>query len=165
MFSENRRLAIKRYKEFVYSDSPDEINEILGRKKLPSTLGSERFIEWVKKTFSAERRHLEVPQSRSLAPDVQRIKEVVCRSYNVKEKALTEARRGITNEPRNVAVYLVRHLRGDSLEKIAREFMIAKYSTVSSVIKRTRTQILRNRKLKKRVENLKNEINMSQGKT
>ena len=165
MFSDNRRLAIKRYKEFVSSDLPDEINDILSRKKLPSTLGSERFIEWVKKTFSAEKRHLEVPHSKSLAPDVKRIKEAVCRSYNVKESVLMEARRGITNEPRNVAVYLMRNLRGDSLEQIGREFMIGKYSTVSNVIERTKAHILRNRKLKKRLENLKTEINMSQRKT
>ena len=165
MFSDNRREAVKRYKEFVDSDSPDEINEILGRKKWPATLGSERFIEWVKKTFSAEKRHLEVPQSRSLSPDVQRIKEVVCSSYNVKESVLMEARRGITNEPRNVAVYLMRNLRGDSLEQIGREFMIGKYSTVSNVIERTKSHILRNRKLKKRLENLRIEINMSQRKT
>ena len=61
-----------------------------------------------KKTFSAEKRHLEVPQSRSLAPDVQRIKDGVCRLYNVEEKTLMEARRGITNEPRNMAVYLMK---------------------------------------------------------
>ena len=165
MFSENRRLAIKRYKEFVYSDSPDEINEILGRKKLPSTLGSERFIEWVKKTFSAEKRHLEVPQSRSLAPDVQRIKEVVCRSYNVKEKALTEARRGITNEPRNVAVYLMRNMRGDSLEQIGREFKMAKYSTVSSVIERMKAMIAKDCRLRNRMAELQEEISMSQEQT
>ena len=165
MFSDNRREAVKRYKEFVDSDSPDEINEILGRKKWPATLGSERFIEWVKKTFSAEKRHLEVPQSRSLAPEVQRIKEEVCRLYNVEEKTLMEARRGITNEPRNMAVYLMRNLRGDSLEQIGREFKMAKYSTVSSVIERTRDQISKNRKLKKQVETLKEGINMSQEKT
>ena len=56
---------------------------------------------------------------------------------------------------------LMRNLRGDSLEQIGREFKMAKYSTVSSVIERTRDQISKNRKLKKQVERLKEEINMT----
>ena len=55
-------------------------------------------------------------------------------------------------------------MRGDSLEQIGREFKVAKYSTVSSVIERTWDQISKNRKLKKQVERLKEEINMSQEK-
>ncbi len=45
MFSDNRRLSIKRCKEFVSRDSPDEINAVLGKKNLPSMLGSNGFLE------------------------------------------------------------------------------------------------------------------------
>jgi chromosomal replication initiation ATPase DnaA len=56
-------------------------------------------------------------------------------------------------------------LRGDSLEEIGREFGIAKYSSISSVIARTKAMVARDRVLKHRVEALKKEINMSQEQT
>ena len=137
----------------------------MGKKKLPSTLGSDEFIDWVRRTFSGKKRHLEVPESKSLTPDITRIKAVVCESYNVEEGALTVTRQGITNEPRNVAIYLMRHLRGDSLEQIGKIFKVIKYSSVSSVIERVKTRIAKNRRLKVRIEKLKEEINMSQEQT
>ena len=89
----------------------------------------------------------------------------MCKSYDVEDGALTLTRRGITNEPRNAAIYLMRHLRGDSLEDIGREFKVAKYSSVSSVIERMKTKIAMNRRMKTRIERLKEEINMSQEQT
>ena len=93
------------------------------------------------------------------------IRAVVCKAYDVDEQALTLTRRGIANEPRKMAIYLMRHLRGDSLEEIGREFKIAKYSSVSSVLERMKAMIAKDRKLKKRVVALKEEINMSQEQT
>jgi len=165
MFSDDKSLSRKQYKEFVSGQSPEEINLILGKKKFPSMLGGDEFMEWVKRTFFTEKRHMEVPESRFLAPDVKRIRAVVCNSYNVEEQALTLTRRGAANEPRNMAIYLMRHLRGDSLEEIGREFKIAKYSSVSSVIERIKAMIAKDRKLRKRVVELKEEINMSQEQT
>jgi len=165
MFSNDRGLGIKRYKEFVTKKTPDEINAILGRKNLPSALGSDGFIDRLKRTFSGKKRHWEVPESKLLAPDVVKIKAVVCKSYDIEERVLTITRRGFTNEPRNVAIYLMRHLRGDSLEDIGKEFKMAKYSSVSSVIERMKTKITKNRKLKMHIERLKEEINMSQEQT
>jgi len=165
MFSNDRGLGIKRYKEFVTKKTPDEINAILGRKNLPSALGSDGFIDRLKRTFSGKKRHWEVPESKLLAPDVVKIKGVVCKSYDIEERVLTITRRGFTNEPRNVAIYLMRHLRGDSLEDIGKEFKMAKYSSVSSVIERMKTKITKNRKLKMHIERLKEEINMSQEQT
>jgi len=165
MFSDDKRLSRKRYKEFVSGESAEEINMILGKKKLPSMLGRDEFIEWVKRTFFTEKRHMEVPESRFLAPDVKRIRAVVCESYDVDEHALTLTRRGMANEPRSMSIYLMRHLRGDSLEEIGREFKIAKYSSVSSVLERMKAMIAKDRKLRKRVVALKEEINMSQEQT
>ena len=74
----------------------------------------------------------------------------------------TVSRRGISNEPRAVAIYLLRRLRGDRLDEIGKEFRMAKYSSVSSVIQRMKSEISRNRKLRKRVEQLEEELKMSQ---
>ncbi|MBW2079241.1 MAG: hypothetical protein JRI71_17165 [Deltaproteobacteria bacterium] len=52
-----------------------------------------------------------------------------------------------------MAIYLMRYLRGDSLEEIAREFRAATYSSVSSVIERTKAMIVKDRVLRHRLEN------------
>ena len=56
----------------------------------------------------------------------------------------------------------MRHQRGDCLEEIGREFKIAKYSSVSSVIERTKAMMAKDRRLEKRVVKLKKDLNMSQ---
>ncbi len=165
LFSDDKRLGRKRYREFVSRESAEEISVILGKKKLPAMLGSKGFIERMRQMFSVEKRHVEVPESRSLTPDVRKIRAVVCKSYNVTEEALTATRRGTANEARNVAIYLMRYLSGDSLEEIAREFRAATYISVSSVIERTKAMIVKDRVLRHRVEELKEEIYMSQEQT
>jgi len=55
--------------------------------------------------------------------------------------ALYRSRRGISNEPRNVAIYLLRTLRGDNLEEIGRDFNISRFISVSSVVERMRRKI------------------------
>ena len=68
--------------------------------------------------------------------------------------AVYRSRRGISNEPRNVAIYLLRTLRGDNLEEIGRDFNISRFSSVSSVVERMRRKVFRNRQLIKWVEEI-----------
>ena len=162
LFSNEKAVSRKIYKDFVSKEIPEEINRIFGRKNLPSALGSKNFLTWVKDSFFLRKRHKEVPESKSLSPDAERIKEEVCRSYEVSRDALYISRRGISNEPRNVAIYLLRTLRGDNLEEIGRDFNINRFSSASSVVERMKGRVSKNRQLKKRVEEIKNAIHMSQ---
>ena len=51
------------------------------------------------------------------------------------------------NEPRNAAIFLMRNLMGSKLVEIGQEFGISNYSSVSTVIERTkqRKDLLRER--------------------
>ena len=98
--------------------------------------------------FFIQKRHVEVPESKALAPDFGKIKETVCRSYGVKEEDIFISRRGISNEPRNVAIFLLRNLKGSKLDEIGREFDINKYSSVSTIIVRTKQRAIKDRKFK-----------------
>jgi REP element-mobilizing transposase RayT len=162
LFSNEKAVSRKTYKGFVSKGTPEEINRIFGRKNLPSALGSKNFLDWVKGSFFSRKRHKEVPESKSLSPHAERIKEEVCRSYGVERVALYRSRRGISNKPRNIAIYLLRTLRGDNLEEIGQDFNINRFSSVSSVVERMRGKISRNRQLRKRVEEIKTAIHMSQ---
>ena len=79
--------------------------------------------------------------------------------------ALYRSRRGISNEPRNVAIYLLRTLRGDNLEEIGRDFNISRFISVSSVIERIKIEMKADRGLKKRLKNLAENITKGQQQT
>jgi putative transposase len=79
--------------------------------------------------------------------------------------ALYRSRRGISNDPGNVAIYLLRTLRGDHLEEIGRDFNISRFISVSSIVERVRYEMKADRGLKKRIQNLAENITRSQLQT
>ena len=165
MFSGHKKEAVIIYRNFVNKEIPEEINRILGSRKWPTVIGKDSFIDWVKDTFFLQKRHTEVPESKTLAPDVKKIKGEVCRLYNVNEEDLLVSKRGMRNEPRNVAIYLTKKLTGNSLEEIGREFGMNNYSSVSTVIERTQKKAGIERSFRKRIEKLKVGLKVSQEQT
>jgi len=165
MFSNNKNEALKEYKNFIKKEIPEEVNRILGSRRWPAVIGKESFINWVKETFFILKRDAEVPASKSLAPDSEKIKEAVCRSYDINEEDLLISKRGLTNEPRNLAIYLMLQLMGSKLEEIGGEFGINSYSSVSTVIERTKQKAITDRKFRKRIEKLKLDLKVSQEQT
>ena len=161
-FPLKRKTAVEYTRVFVSKGTPEKINRIFGSKKLPSVLGSKSFLNWVKSSVAHEKRHKEVPESKNLSPTAERIMEEVCRQYGVGMDELQKSRRGISNEPRAVAIYLMRTLRGDNLEEIGRSFNMNRFSSVSSAVERMRCNISRNRQLRKRVEMIKTAVQMRQ---
>ena len=100
----------------------------------------------------------EIPASKGLAPDLNRIISEVSRCYEINPTALTAVRRGIENEPRDVAVYLIRSMRSEPLMRIGPEFGLKRYSSVSSVVMRMKTKLQKDRKFKERVADIENNI-------
>ncbi len=165
LFSKSKPESIRLYKRFVLKETPEEINRIFGRKKLPSVLGSKGFIDWVKGKYFTLKDFGEIPETKRLAPDVGKIKSLVCATYKIKEDDLYVTRRGFFNEPRNVAAYLIRRLRNDTLKVVGEELGIDKYSTVSSIVERVKSQMKADGGLQKRVEHLTEVIIKSQRPT
>ena len=162
LFSKNRAESISKYKKFVSKETLKEISQILARKNLPAILGTKNFVDKIKEIFFSKKSHEEVPESRFLAPGADKIIEEVCKFYQVHKKDLLASRRGFFNEPRNVAIYLIRRLRGDNLKDVGKIFELAKNSSVSSVVERLKREMVRDKKIKKRVEILRGELAKSQ---
>lgn len=158
MFSKDKNKALRLYREFISKEEPEDTRSIFSLKKLPSILGSESFIEKIRDKFSHSKREQEVPESQLLSPDKGKIKAAVCEAYKVGPEDLKVMRRGRFNEPRNVAIYLMRHLTGESLESIGMEFNISSYSTVSSVFASIKSKVIVDKKLKKRIEKIESKL-------
>ena len=84
--------------------------------------------------------------------------------YGIDKAQLWAAKRGAINEARNMAIYLLRYLRGDSLTTIGKVFDIQSYSTVSSIVERFKIRMQTERKLIRNVEGIRKAI-MRQGQT
>jgi len=162
LFSKDHAESIRLYKQFVTKEVPDEINKILGRRKLPPVLGTKKFIDKIKDLFFSDRSHEEIPEAKLLAPDPDRVLKDVAETYKVRIDDLLKSRRGYFNEPRNVAIYLMRRLRGDTLKEVGEVFEINKNSTVSSCVDKVKYEMNRDKGIKVRVEKLIQILSNSQ---
>ena len=149
---------LKEYKEFIRDEESKDIIDFFSRKNRPSMLGSEKFINWVKDNFNDLRFREEIPETKELIPSMEKLKLSVSKAYKVNPTSLCGIKRGVSNEPKNVAIFLARRLRRDSLKVIGKEFNISNYSSVSTIIERMKTNLGRNKKLKRHVDKIITEI-------
>jgi len=164
-FSNKLEDSIKAFYRYVSLEDEAKITGFFEKKKWPVFLGSEDFIRRIKEKFLPEKINDEMPQSRELTPGLDLIQKTVMDHYGIEKKDLLFSRRGVRNEPRNVAIFLTRQLRGDRLGQIGLNFRMDKYSSVSTVIARMKQEMIRGRKLRDRVEIISNKITKSQEQT
>jgi REP element-mobilizing transposase RayT len=156
---------IQAYKQFMAQEQDKDLVRLIEGKKPPSVLGSEKFLSWIKKRFFKQKKGKEVPASKELAPDIETIISEVSRYYQIKADKLTAVRRGIANEPRDVAIYLIRSMRSEPLMRVGAGFGLNRYSSVSSAVMRVKIKLQKDRKFKNRFENIENSILKGQTKT
>jgi len=147
MLSPTKKRQKSAYLDFVAQGEPEEIEKFYSLKNLPSILGSDLFKETIRDNFYALANQPEIPESKFLAPNVNRVILAVCTFYRVSQEELFISKRGNKNLPRDVSVYLVRHLCHMTLPCIGREFGIQSYSTVSSIVQRVKLQIKQDKRL------------------
>ncbi len=164
MFAKNSKHRLQRYRSFMAEDEDETFLNRMDLKRLPAVLGDNNFINTIKEKFFEQKRHIEVPESKRLAPDTNDIIKAVCDLYGMEKAQLHAAKRGTVNEARNMAIYLLRYLRGDSLTTIGKVFDIQSYSTVSTIIERFKVRMQTERKLIRKVEETRKAL-MRQGQT
>jgi len=165
MLCEDKENQAALYREFIAKAESDELARLFSREKVPSLLGSEGFAAWVKAKFRKLRGHQEIPESQLLAPGLDEIKSAVCAEYRIGPRQLLSSNRGVSNQARNVAIYLARRLSGETLATIGKAFGLSKYSSVSSVVSRMKNEILVDAALRRRVNRIERQSYMSQEQT
>ena len=151
------------YKQFMAQDQDEDLVRVLDGRNPPSMLGGEKFISWIKDVFFKKKKDKEVPASKELAPDLDTIISEVSRYYKVRPAKLKAVRRGIENEPRDVAIYLIRSLRAEPLIRVGANFGLNQYSSVSSAVIRVKEKLQTDRKFKDRLQHI--ESNIFKGQT
>lgn len=112
------------------------------------------FKETIRDKFSYLTNQPEIPESKVLSPDIEKVIAAVCNFYQVSREELFVSKRGSENLPRDVAIYLVRRMCRLTLPRVGREFGIGNYSTVSSVIQRVKSRIEDDKRLVKELDGI-----------
>lgn len=158
MLTSDRKNRLKSYRKFIDLEDSEKITDIFDMLKFPVILGRDDFIDWVKTTFFEDKVHEQIPDSEQLAPEAERIRTGVCQYYGVGSVSLMRSRRGVSNEPRNVAIYMTRLLRKDGLLTISSSFGMRGYSSASSVIERVSKQLSADKEFRRRISEIKQLI-------
>ena len=162
LLSDDKREWIKKYRNFINQEDRKEVIRVLDSKKWPTMIGSEKFISKIKGKFFKQKENKEIPESYDLSPEIKHIKKVVCQFYGVHDDVLHKSIRGIFNEPRNIVIFLSRKLRNDTLEEIGREFSLHRYSSVSTILIRTKERLKNSPGLQKKIKKMEEMIGKSQ---
>lgn len=165
MISDTNEQQISEYKKYIVDDENENLIKTLKGKKWPSFLGSDKFVSSMKKKYFIEKKDDEVPDSTILAPEVELIKKTVCEYYGIDRESLCQRKRQKYNEPRNVAIYLTRYLRNDTLQQISKEYFLGNNSSVSRIIRGINESILSDPEFENRVVELRRLSSMHQIKT
>ncbi len=94
MLTKNRQERAKRYRAFLGEAEDDTLLRILSLKKLPSILGDNQFVDQLKGRFFEQKWHIEVPESKRLAPDIALIKGAICKHYGIEEASAIPNKKG-----------------------------------------------------------------------
>jgi len=144
----------RAYLDFVAIAEPEEIERFYALKNLPSILGDAWFIGMIRDKFSELTNVAEIPESRILAPEPERVIATTCEYYQIPRKLLRLSKRGSENLPRDVAIYLVRSLCRRTLPDVGEVFGIGNYSSVSSVVQRVKLKLAGDMHLQKEIREI-----------
>ena len=165
MLTPQKRGRLAPFVKFMEKDDSEAVKRFFSLKNLPSMFGPESFINRIKEEFYFKKRTFEVPASKGLAPEPEKIIKQVCLYYQVSREDLSITRRGWFNKPRNIAIYLIRFLRSEQLIAIADMFAINGYSTVSSVVQRVGDMRKRDNSIQQEIDEIIESLGKSQIKT
>ena len=136
MFSKTRKQAFSDYLAFVTQQDSDEIEHFFSLKNIPTIFGSLGFIDKIKNRFGFLSQNQEISGVAILSVEAKDVITATCRVCNVSEPELLASRRGVTNIPRDLAIYTLRRYSQKTLSEIGTTFGISNYSTVSTAVER-----------------------------
>lgn len=155
-YSRDESKAKRQYKAFVEEGLTLKENPFEALK-VGSILGSEGFIDRIKKTIKLKK-HREIPESRRLTRSIKHedIMTKVSKTFGISEDEVKEAGRR-NNLARKICLYLLRKHTEMSNEEIAGNFGIG-YTAVSQATARLKMETKKNQRLKKTVQAIEKRL-------
>lgn len=146
------------FQEFVLEGNEKTIREMYLRRRWPAILGSESFIDGIRKRAPEVSKEHVREERQFIRPSVQKILETVSREFKVPLREVIEGKRGETNEARKVALWALREYGDQTHQEIASVVGLGSWKTVSWACHEIRRFAGQDRALRKRLENIQRAI-------
>lgn len=148
------------YGTWVRQGTDRELQHFYARHNRPSVLGDAKFkarLKAVDDVTALRSTRATVARRR---PSVTQIIDVVARTFQVSDHSILRAARGpgTKNVPRWVAMYLCQEVGGVTLQKIADQFGLQRYGTVSTTIGKLKGEFQEDPPLQSRVQQLRRAL-------
>lgn len=159
-FGSQEKQAQQELQAFVQAGIPEAFQKTLIEQGV--AIGSPSFWEWIYTHFVERQgsdREIPFKEKRRVKdqPSPTQILSQVAAAYGISATELYKSERGKENEAREVAIYLLRNLLGLSQKEAARWMNCPTEYTVATIYKRFKVKLLRDPRLKERVDRLKGE--------
>ena len=159
-FGRTKKEANRNYQDFVEKVDVKALENPSKQVTGGFLLGDADFVNWVKETFLSERNdEKEIPQLKKLKPKVSLVKVVqaVTQEFNCSpERIIAKGRK--KNKAREVALYIARDMSGMSCRDLGDYFGGVSGALITIMHKRIAAESKRNRRLKRRIDKIRNQI-------
>ena len=164
-FGKSKKEVKRNFKDFVEGVDIETIENPNMQVTEGFILGDSDFVDWVKDTFLSGRQgEKEIPQLKKLKPRVQleTVVNAVCEEYGCsKEQIIKKGRK--KNKAREVAIYIARNVSGMSCKNLGEYFGGVSGALITMMHNRIAEESGRNRRLKRRIDKIRNKIFQGSG--
>lgn len=159
--AEQAEQRIAAYATYLQAGADRELQRFYGKKNQLSVLGDEKFRERARSLASISgARGVSKGAVARRRPTPGKIISSVADTFQVSDSSILHAARGpgSKNVPRWVAMYLCQEAGGITLQKIAQQFGLQRYGTVSTTIGKLKDEFEENPPLMTRVETIRQQL-------
>jgi putative transposase len=149
----------KAFHEFVLSGNEESLERYYAAQRKVPILGNEEFVEQARRPGLEVARDHARYERRAVLAGPERVINEVLRRYGLTREAILVGQRGRENEARKVAMYLVKRCCDRTLPEIAKDFGVGSNSTVSWSCRVIEARMIKERKLRDRIEKIVASIN------
>jgi len=160
-FNEDRHKLLM----FMRAEEDKDVRAFYGAGRIAPILGSEPFRLRIRSAKSpwkgADVR--EISERRHLAPGIEECVRAVSHAFGIDPASLSVSRRGVSNLPRKVAMYICREAGGHLHREIARFMKAGSYSTITSACAMMKARLERDLALQKRIRGITEDLRSGNG--
>ncbi len=146
-----KRNLSARYKAYVEMGIDEELQQFYSKGNQPPYLGSEAFRAWAYSQRQTDEEAVTEQEKYFFRKGIEDIQYQVAKQFEVTVPSLLEARRGVENVPRWVAIYLCQTVGGHRRVDIAKAFGLKRTGSIPTTIAKLKERMAMDGKLRNRV--------------
>ncbi|MCF6324560.1 MAG: transposase [Gammaproteobacteria bacterium] len=140
-----------RYRAFIELGIDEEIKQFYNKGNMAPYLGSEVFRSWAYDQREKEGGEVTEKEKYHFKPDMDKLIKQVSVVFEVTVKSILTGKRGSTNHPRWIAMYVCQEQGDHRLIDIARKFGLKRSGSVASIITKLKKMLQADKKLAARI--------------